>query len=115
MYVESVLSSVVLAGGFTGLTLWVGIIAGVMLIALTVVMGFLTLAPRYSETWADRLGENTDRETAVDYRDVIEDETAVAEEGDAGATEPEAELEAGEDAEIETAEEAEATGSEPTA
>lgn len=105
MYVESVLSSVVLAGGFTGLTLWVGVMAGVMLTALTLVMGFLTLAPRYSDAWAERLGENTDRELAVDYHDVIEDETAEHEDEDAAEPEPEAELEAGQETDAETAEE----------
>lgn len=95
------------------LTFWVAIVAGIMLAVLMAVMLLLTLAPRVSDTWAERLGENTDREKAVDYRDAIVDET---QQSAKPADEPEAELEepSGDDDPVVEDETAEMDADEPT-
>ena len=86
MNLPTMLIGGVLASATSGLTFWVGVVAGVMILAITVIMTFLTLAPRFSERWADRLGEHTDEREAVDYREVIEGEPSEAPSPDGGVT-----------------------------
>lgn len=84
--IGSTLGGVVL---LTGLTAGVTVVAGVMLAIFTVIVAFWTLAPRFSDKWAEELGENTDRKKAVDYRDAIVDETTAEPDTDVDTEEQE--------------------------
>jgi len=62
------------------LLFYVTVVASITLAGAVAVVTFVTVAPRFSSSWADQLGERVDEAEATDYREVVGDPEA-----DAGA------------------------------